>query len=365
MGKFVLKLTPIIRLYTFIFTPLYVCFYHQPPMWASVFEVMSELVLLANAMVPFICGMEDMETKSWVTSWSEVFRIYPCQEIFVDTLSAIPWHMIWWIDGQQHSILLRLSLLRLMQLPNFNAHFIFGQNNIFSSSKFGSVHPNQLRVAKLMCIFFLMVHLVACGYYLVASNSHGEWGAYATDQSLLFVEWTHAYYWALCGVLGENMGPNTFMEAVYNSIVIALGVVLNSCIIGCITSLLGTLDENAACQKSKLDAVIMFFHKNHVPPELSAQVFQYYKYKFQSHFVDHEVFQDLSDSLRLKIDICIHWEFIQKCQIFSRCPPDCIVSFVNIISKNPIILVPNEVIFRKGTVGDVMFFCCQWRNRAL
>jgi len=348
------------RLYTLVVTPLVACFSFAPPPTASTFEVLCELMLLASISVPFLRGLWDAEASQWVTSRGAVLMAYARGWLWLDVLSAIPWHTMWLVGGSRDPLLLRLSLMRLLQLPRLVSEFFTeGETHIFSSSVFASLHPNLLRALKLFCLFFLMVHLVACGYYFVASSHGGStWAAYAAEQPSLMEEWTHAYYWALCGVLGENMAPAGFAEAAYNSMVIAVGVLLNSCIVGSITSLLGSLDERAARQKSKLDSVNAFMQRNGVTSDLCEQVRQYYKYLYASVQVQSAdgMFDDLSSSLRLKIDLCIHKKFIQKCHIFAQCPPDCVVTLVTVISRNPRILVPTELVFSKGDVGDAMYF---------
>merc|ERR1711971_252235 len=128
----------------------------------------------------------------------------------------------------------------------------------------------------------------------------------------------------------------------YNSTVIAVGVLLNSCIAGSITSLLGSLDERAAKQKAKLDGINTFMQRNKIAPDLSDQVRQYYKYLFASLEAHSRggLFDDLSPSLKLKLDLSLHRKFIKQCHIFDSCPPACVVMLVVIISQNSAILVP-------------------------
>jgi len=144
----------------------------------------------------------------------------------------------------------------------------------------------------------------------------------------------------------------------YTLTAMIIGVVLNSCIVGSITSLLGSLDDRAAKQKIKLDTINAFMLKNRVAPDLCEQVRQYFKYPFASlgAHINGGLFDDLSNSLKLKLDLSIHKKFIKQCHIFDSCPPACVVMLVRVISHNPTILVPTEVLFKKGDIGEAMYF---------
>jgi len=93
--------------------------------------------------------------------------------------------------------------------------------------------------------------------------------------------------------MGENMGPDENGETFYNSFVLAGGVLLNSCIVGSMASMLGTLDERAARHKSKLDTIDTFMQRNGVTKELFDQVQQYYKYLYSSVSRDAGMLADL------------------------------------------------------------------------
>jgi len=160
------------------------------------------------------------------------------------------------------------------------------------------------------------------------------------------------------------LGPRGFVETAYNIVVMLMGLFLNSCIIGSIASLLGSIDDRTATQKAKLDAVNAFMQRHGVQQKLWEQVRQYYLYCFATANYrplvnsgsEDALFADLSPSLRLKLSLCIRKKFIQQCAIFSRCPTECVVKMVKIISSNNNIVVPAELIFKKGGVGDAMYF---------
>lgn len=340
-------------MYSLVFTPVVVCLLNPPSSGVSVLEVLCECLFIANAAALFTLGTEDMANYG-TTFW---FEVQQTPWIWTQLVVAVPWHLLWLISDQ--SILLALSMLRLVNLPKLISESVFANSeaHLGDSSTLASVHPNLLRVGRLIALFFLMVHLIACGYYSVAESRGGEWAIYAVEStSSLLSKWTHAFYWALCGVLGENMDPTTDEEVSYNSACTAVGVMLNSCIVGSITSLLGSLDERAAKQKAKLDTINAFMHKNGVTPELCEQVRNYYKYLYASRSNQELLFEELSASLRLKIDLCIHKKFIKQCHIFSSCSPECIATLVMIISRNSSIFVPRELVFRKGDIGDAMYF---------
>eukprot|EP00928_Gymnodinium_smaydae_P028484 TRINITY_DN21712_c0_g1_i3.p1 TRINITY_DN21712_c0_g1~~TRINITY_DN21712_c0_g1_i3.p1 ORF type:complete len:668 (+),score=168.51 TRINITY_DN21712_c0_g1_i3:360-2363(+) len=300
----------IATLYALISTPVLLSFHRPPSAFISACEVLCEIILIASVADPFVYGITDPETNEVVSNFREVLKMSIWSLDFIcDVLSAVPWHALWLISGATQSVLLQLTLLRMLRLPQLVLGFVSADDEVRTHHThiFSKVNPNLMRVIKLSALFFLMVHLVACGYRSVGSQRDGStWAYYAADKPSIFNEWVQAMYWALCGVLGENMQPEDFSESTYNSIVVAIGIMLNSCIVGSITSLIGSLDENAAKHKKRLDAVNMFMSRNHVDPEIGDQVLQYYRYMFSSvSRIGSGLFDDLSSSLRLKIDVCI------------------------------------------------------------
>jgi CRP-like cAMP-binding protein len=345
-------------LYSLVVTPVLVCMSGSPSIAESFVEVLCEVLLVLSIASPFLFGIENPEMKNEIIrSYRKVLNIYGRGFLVLDIIASCPWHLIWLILGGGSSLswARTFSLCRLLRLHGFMVGGHHTDMDLFHLSSMLSLHPNLLRAVRLIVFFFFVVHLTACGYYAVASDNSSAWARYATDGST-FSEWIHAYYWALCAIMGENMGPDEDSETAYNSAVVAGGVLLNSCIVGSMASMLGSLDESAARRKSKLDTIDTFMQRNGVTKELFEQVQQYYKYLYSSVSRDAGMLQDLSPSLRLKIDLCIHKRFISNCHMFSTCSVECVATLVTIISRNWVIFTPSELVFSMGEEGDAMYF---------
>ena len=131
---------------------------------------------------------------------------------------------------------------------------------------------------------------------------------------------------------------------------------LNSCVLGSFASLLQSTDAIAEQAKAKMDRVNVYLREHNVAADLANDVRQYYLYSWSRQVHDEEgtIFEDLSDSLRMKLTIAVKRQFIMSCELFKHLDPECIVSLVKRLRRH--ICVPEEAIFFQGDLGETMYF---------
>lgn len=354
--------------YQLLITPVLLGFVkvmHLNKLAVSMPEVLSEVIILMETFNTYVIGVKDEDSQRGARGMAMLQKRGAW--VFVDILVCIPFHCFWMMGGSETaSLALRtLTAFRLLQLPKV---FLSQPPETSGFSWIIGIHPNFSRVFELLALFFYVVHLVACAYFLVAQDvavtdsegavtfQHGAWWTYGIAQTDIFYEWISSYYWALSTISGIDMFPETFTEISCSLVGNIMGVCLEAGVIGSVASLLGSLDGRAAEQKVKIDEVTKYLQKNKVSKEMAEQVLQYYKYHFSSVQSSVELLKELSSPLKLRLDLAINKPFIQNCPFFSNCPLEGVVMLVEAIVRNSTIVVPTETIFKKGDSGNAMYF---------
>lgn len=178
----------------------------------------------------------------------------------------------------------------------------------------GGIDPILLfRIAKLSIVFLAVIHYCSCAYHAlgrVASSEDdrdiGRFGYYAfnTNRRLsVFAQWTRAYFWAVSVILGSSTLPRSSIQTSFHTFVFLLGIVMTTTMTGCITSLVANSDVATTQRHQKMASIRKYFRVFQVPSELAETIESYYRYLWDAHYHDDHLFDDLSDSLRLKLNI--------------------------------------------------------------
>jgi hypothetical protein len=119
--------------------------------------------------------------------------------------------------------------------------------------------PGVVRLFKLMCVFLFVLHLIACGYWFLASGEgfgSDEWvPPEELSTSSLSEKYAFAYYWAILVTIGNDAKPVTYNEHVYSGFIMLAGIAVFATIVGGASSLLSNLDLPAQAQKQQMDSI--------------------------------------------------------------------------------------------------------------
>jgi hypothetical protein len=219
------------------------------------FAYFLELVFLCDLIINFHTGYFEENKRELEMRCALIRRHYLRGWFGVDLLSSVPTEAISSVvDTGNLSIMKILRLLKLFRLVRLL------RLNSFTDSKIqGYVPPSLVRLGKLIFVFLLITHLVACVYWGIARDaqgfeigSSGTSASYVTDtvtrtgattattgssagssgertyiepcdsdewlplekyrKGALFSQYTEAFYWALLVFLGSDMRPSNTSE---------------------------------------------------------------------------------------------------------------------------------------------------------
>ena len=79
----------------------------------------------------------------------------------------------------------------------------------------------------------------------------------------------------------------------------------------------------------------------------------YYNY-VQNESAGDGLFHDLSESLKLRLNISVKRKFINSCPLFRGVSFSCVVMVIQQLTRR--IMIPEEVLCQEGDPGDEMYF---------
>ncbi|KAJ8598586.1 hypothetical protein CTAYLR_001720 [Chrysophaeum taylorii] len=219
--------------------------------------------------------------------------------------------------------------------------------------------PTVARIAKLAFLFLAVIQYVSCGYHAISVHSRsshrvlGRFAYYGQRGSTVVSRWFMCYYWAVSVVLGNSTLPSSGYQAFFHVFVFLLGITMTSLLTGSITSLVANADLVATKRQQKLFSMRKFFQDYAVNPKLAETILGYYRYKWEADY-DASLFDDLTDALKLRLNLATKRQFIANCPIFKGLDQSVVIRLVTALKQR--ILVPQEIVAAQGEVGDSMYF---------
>jgi voltage-gated potassium channel len=138
--------------------------------------------------------------------------------------------------------------------------------------------------------------------------------------------------------------------------VMVLGVGVYGYLIGNIATMMANLDVARAHHQEKMEQVTAFMRYRNIPGSRQSRIRNYYNYLWESRrgYDELSVITDLPDSLKADVVIYLNMEILEKVPIFRGSSDEFIRELV--VELCPIVFTPGDFIFRRGELGDRMYF---------
>ncbi|KAH8050980.1 voltage-gated potassium channel [Aureococcus anophagefferens] len=344
---------PLCNLYVTCMLPVYLCFAVERSLALDAIDVASELFavlelgLQRSRRLRVALSVEDPDPAP--TSAAEAHRRPP-----KDRDRRRPREPAWSVA---------LDVVRGLQLLKFLKLLVIWREAMGATQGPGLVHFDSIlfRIARLVSVFFFVLHYLACTYHYIGRKSrhrNGDetWKYYArngSDRGVAF-RWVQSFYAVLAVGLGNNLSPTNTLQALHSSVTLLVGISMTSIGIGAITSLLANKDVVQARRRMKLKQIESYLSKHEVPDELSRTIGEYYEYIWASQMqLDGELFADLTEVLKLKLALAIKRRFIMECPLFKELDAWAIINLVRKLAHE--VFVPDQVVMAEGELGDAMY----------
>ncbi|XP_070576618.1 cyclic nucleotide-gated channel rod photoreceptor subunit alpha-like isoform X2 [Ptychodera flava] len=251
-----------------------------------------------------------------------------------------------------------IPILRLPRLLKW-----YTMSTFFQITDSRTSNPNRLRALKLSLYLAVVIHWIACFYYMM-SEAEGfgtnEW-VYpnSTEDQNFLSKYVRSLYWSTVTLttIGGMPGPVTNIEYIFTGITFLIGVFLFAAVVGNVGDVISNM--NAARQEfqSKMDAIKFYMNHREVPDTLQNRVKKWSDYAWnRTQALDDQHFLEmLPHRLRAEIAIHVHLDILRKVKvkIFEDCERGLLCELV--LKLRSQIYSPGDYICRTGEIGREMY----------
>ncbi len=281
----------------------------------------------------------------------------------VDLIASIPLdilflgHMDLAIGG--YSVVLLLRVFRLLRIARM--FLIFRR-----WERMGLINPGYLRIAKFVGVMALLIHWLACAWFLIAvieGLPDSSWvvrcGIEASQPAAQYVR---SLYWTITTMTTVGYGditPVRTAEYIASMVVMLLGASMYAFIIGNVASLLSNLDSAKADYWNRMESVTEYLRYRRVPQRLGVRVRNYYEYLWARHRGLHQdaFFSDLPEPLRLEVLLHLTRDLLEQVPLFKHCSPS--LRNALLMGLEPRTYDPDSLVVRVGDIGREIVFVSQ------
>jgi hypothetical protein len=278
----------------------------------------------------------------------------------IDLIASFPFDMLilpwsgFTVEGI--SIVLYVRLLRLLRVARLVAV-------VRTWERQTSINIGYLRIAKLLLAVVLVLHFVACVWFVVPFVGDFPPNSWVVMEDVADAEpptqYIRSVYWAVVTATTVGYGditPHRNVEYVLSMLVILIGASMWAFIIGNIASLLSSLDSAKTTYWNRVDLVTQFLRSRRVPPEVNEHVRGYYEYTWSRYrgADERNLLADLPRPLRLEVLTHLAHEVLERVPLFRHCGPALRNELL--LSLQPTTVIPGGYSVREGETADGIYF---------
>lgn len=344
----------VFTLFAALEVPLHLSLRYDTPHWISIINLFYPVIFTIDIIVCFfttitIDGQEITSKKTiavkYLRSWFivDIIAAFPFDRIFSDGWLSEASNMarsLRLFSPRYIQILLAVQMLRLHHIVPF----------LEKKSKKEIFNPGIVRLFFTIFVVLIISHWVSCGWIALGKID---------DKLDHLTNYLKALYWTITTITTIGYGditPSTNAQTIYTMFVQLTGAGMYGYIIGNLASMLANSDLARTQFRAKLEKIQTFMQYREVPDELQDNIRTYYDYLWNNRrgFDESAVLEELPSSLKLQVALHLNKEIIEKVPMFNGAPNDLIRQIV--LNLKPVLYTPGDYIFRKGEMGDQMYF---------
>lgn len=316
------------------------------------------LVFSSDIYVQFNTGF--YRAGKLVTSKREIAVRYFKGWFLIDFLTAIPFELIalslpvYFNTEMPDTIEQGIKYLNPRIIRLFGLIRLAHMGQLFSFMRVwqhaNKFNPSILRMSFSLFWLGMIAHWIALGWIALGK----------TDPALsAHVNYLRAFYWTSTTLTTIGYGditPSTSWQMVYTIFVQLLGAGMFGYMIGNIASLLANVDISRTQFQERLEKLSNFMRSRSIPGNLQERIraYHYYLWDTRRGSDEEEVLNQLPHNLRVEVALVLNSEIIQKVPLFQGAGEQLIRQIV--LNLKPLLVLPGDIIFRKGEIGNEMYF---------
>jgi hypothetical protein len=295
-----------------------------------------------------------------ITDKEKTARHYLRTFFFVDLLANLPFDLIFLATPKLHiygiPLVLAFRGFRLLRIVRL--YVIIHRWQIQNW-----INPGYLRIIKFLATIALVIHWIACIWFLTAFVAGFPDDCWAVKAEIAgatpSAQYVRSLYWTITTMTTVGYGditPCGTVEYIVGMVVMLMGASMYAFIIGTVASLFSNLDSSKVSYWNRTEAVTQYLRSRQVPRSLNTRVRDYYEYLWDIHrgFREDTFLDDLPESLRIEVLLSLTRDLLDKVPLFKHCSP----SLRNVLlrSLKPQINAPRGYIAREGEPGKEIYF---------
>jgi hypothetical protein len=346
-----------------VLVPLQLAFVREPSTAAIALGLLLDVVFFADIAFNFRTSYREAGIE--ITDPDTVKKRYLRGLFALDLAANAPIDLLLIASPDSHvaglSLLFLLRLNRLLRLARL---FVIFQR----WERLPRIRSGYVRIAKFFVTILVLIHWVACAWFLVPYVEGFPTDSWVAKQALESADGTTQYirslYWAVVTMTTVGYGditPGRNVEYVFTIGVMMLGASMYAFIIGNLASLFSSIDATRTRFFARVDAADEYLRARDVSPQLNDRVRRYYEYLWDRHrgVQKDMLFADLPAPVRLQVLLQLERELLEEVPLFRACGST--LKHALLMALKPQVLAPGVTIIHEGEPPTHAYFLSNGR----
>ncbi|KAF5405863.1 Potassium voltage gated channel subfamily H [Paragonimus heterotremus] len=337
-------------------------------------DIIVELVFIVDIVINFATTFVS-KSGQIVYHTREIAVHYLKGWFFLDLIAAVPFDMILAvhnreINGLRGGVGNWIHLLKLARLLRLARLF----QKIERYSQYSTVI-----LGLLMCMFFLIAHWFACGWYwlgrveLDTTHTHEYSWLYELSRRMrmttmfnetdgltpraMYVSSLYFTTTSLTSVGFGNVSPNTVNEKIFSIIAMLIGALMHAAVFGNVTTLIQRMYARRSAYQTKNQDLKDFTRAHHIPKPLKQRMLEFFQamWAINRGIDKNAIMESFPENIRGDIALHLNREMLSL-SLFKVASPGCRKCLAQLIHTR--FATPGEYLVNRGDLLRYIFFVC-------